>query len=107
MGGAYGSAHGSPAQQPQHHHLHQQHQQQQYPQQQQAQQQPGLALTPARNASRALDFPRYCSRAAPALPTIHSFPSLEGMLQQLSFPIQALFMLVACFWTYVCMRRCL
>ena len=99
MGGAYAIAHGSPAQQ--------QHQQPQYPQQQQQAQQHTLALTPARNVTRALDFPRYCSRAAPPLPTIHSFPSLEGMPWPLSPNAQAPFCLwhlsvsIACIQSYL------
>jgi len=44
---------------------------------QQQQQQMGMATQ--RSASRAADFLPYCNRSHPILPTIHSFPSLDGI----------------------------
>ena len=77
MGPSYVGAHGSMAQQ----------------QQQQAQ---VLSMTSARSAPRPLDFPPYCSRANPALPTIHSFPSLDGKLPMALSPQQYLAFTLRC-----------
>jgi len=43
-----------------------------------AQQQQQMGMATQRSASHAADFLPYCNRSHPILPTIHSFPSLDG-----------------------------